>query len=397
MSYIITKKIFKILGFLLLFYFLLFPNFVKAANLSFSPSTASVSTGDHLVVKVLVNSKNISINAVSGVLSIPENIFTIESVTKSASVLNFWVTEPVISKNTNTIKFEGVVLGGYNGSSGTVLTINLKAVNEGEGRLVFKSGQILANDGQGTDITESMGESVIMVKKNTTDIPVVVKNAKNISSEKVSKTEAVLIKEDVSLQPAPTLKAPEILLGEKYGAEAIVGTSDSPKSQVLITFVSQDGTKIFITGVSDLDGSFVLLVPKSLRKGVYTTTAVVVRADKTNSEASNVVLVTIGNIFSDISWQFWLVFALLVLSIIYLITGIVGHFFYHAKNNVPVKKELKEVKEMVGRSFDILREDVDEYEKNSSNSSGRKQIASLKKDINEAEKFIDKKIDNINE
>jgi hypothetical protein len=281
-----------------------------------------------------------------------------------------------------------------------VITLNVKAVKSGEGKIYFRSGQILANDGEGTDITESMHEANFIVKDAVVKeikIPEV-KNTQSIQNVKPIEVKPELLDKDISsIQPVPTLKAPEIVLAEKYGAKAIMGSSDSPKSQVLITFVAKDGTKIFITGVTDGDGSFTMLVPQSLRRGVYTTNAIVVRQDKTNSEASNTIMVNIGNIFSDITWEFWLFVILLLVSIIYLLFGIVSHLWDYHKNRNFNKGELKEVKEIVDKSFEILREDVAEYEHANSSNVDHKLMSGFKKDINEAEKFIDKKIDNINE
>lgn len=146
------RLVFGVLVFLLL----ATPSISSAASLSLSPSAGSYNVGDTIAVKVLVSSPSESANAVSGTLSFPYSIFTAESVLKSGSILNFWPSEPTISQSDGTATFEGVALSGYQGSTGVVVTVVLRTTRAGEGNISFKSGQILANDGKGTDITSGL-------------------------------------------------------------------------------------------------------------------------------------------------------------------------------------------------------------------------------------------------
>lgn len=288
-------------------FFLLFifsPFIAQAATLSISPATGNFEVGSPVTVRVIAAS-NVPFNAVSGSVSFPTSLFSIESVSKSSSFLNFWVTEPTASAG--TVRFEGVALGGFTGSTGTVVTVNLRAIKAGVGTVSFNSGQILANDGQGTDITGNLNGANFSVKAAT---PKPTPPPKPIPTP---------VPEPEIPQPEPTLRAPEIMLGDKYGMQAILGTSEYPKAQVLVTFISEDGTKVFILGVADADGSFDLLVPHSLKHGSYTITAMMIKEDKTNSESSNIIVANIGNIISDIPWWIWLLIFLLIICILYLL------------------------------------------------------------------------------
>jgi hypothetical protein len=172
----------------------------------------------------------------------------------------------------------------------------------------------------------------------------------------------------------------------------VLGTSDYPKTQTLITFIAQDGTKVFILGTSDDDGSFNILVPKSLKSGVYSVSARMIKEDKTNSEESNMVTLQIGNIFSDISWQLWFVISFLIFFILYLLIRLYSHFDSNKSFN---KYKLHEVEDVVHKSFDILREDIVQYDREKYTSIEHKRIVSIKKDINDAEKVINKEIKNV--
>ena len=331
------------------------PLSAKAAALSLSPTSGAFEIGDKITVKIIVSS-SVSINAISGTVSFPTSIFTIESVSKSGSILNFWVSEPNFSQGAGTLQFEGVALGGFQGGTGAVITAVLRATKVGSGTISFKSGQVLANDGQGTDVTSDLGEATFSVeaKKETSKLPM---------PEEIKKPEMP--------EQQLTLLSPEISLTKKFGEQAIAGISSYPQTQVLLTFISENGIKIVITGITDNNGEFVLLVPQTLKRGSYKVSAIITQDNIARSYASNEITVKIGNIFSDISWWMWLIIILLIAALIYLI---IRRFF--------VRREAKEAENAVHQSFKLLREETD---------------GEIKKDMKEAEDLIAKEIKDIEE
>ena len=185
------------------------------------------------------------------------------------------------------------------------------------------------------------------------------------------------------------------MLGTKYGAEAIIGTSQYPQAQTLITFVAADGVKVFILGTADADGGFNILVPNSLKRGSYTVTAVMIKEDKTNSQNSNTIIIQVGSIISDIGWETWLFILLLIITVIYLILRINFHFKKNDKINKNTKNELHEAEDVIHKSFDALRNDVTDRAEGIVSSVERTNIEELKKDIDSTEKVINKEIKNI--
>ena len=159
-------KTYKISTFFLFFTFL--PLYVSAATLSVSPQSGTFEVGDKVTVRINVSSSE-PVNAISGEIAFPTSILNVESVSKSGSILNFWVSEPNFSQGAGTLRFEGVTLSGFPGGTGTVVTTVLRAVKPGSGTVSFKSGQILANDGQGTDVTGNLSGATYSVeaKKET--------------------------------------------------------------------------------------------------------------------------------------------------------------------------------------------------------------------------------------
>lgn len=367
---------------IILFFIFSVPFSVSAANLSVSPAGGTFEVGDRVTIRIIATG-DVPFNAISGDVLFPTDIFLIESVSKTTSVLNFWVTEPTFLKSIGSVRFEGVALGGFQGTTGTAVTVNLRAKGVGTGKVSFRSGQILANDGEGTDITGDLIGATFSVKEAT----------KPPIKEEIP-TPPPVVEIEIP-QPKPTLQAPEIMLGTRYGERSIVGTSNNPKSQVLLTFISFDGSKIFITGVADSDGGFSLVIPNSLKRGSYSVSAVMVKEDNTNSQTSNILTIKVGNIFSDLGYETWSVMIALIILIVYLLLRIYFHLKKDKFRRKSVKHESDEAEKIAHKSFDIIREDIGNFESEKLSVSERKIISGIKKDINEAEKTVDKEIKDI--
>lgn len=357
------------------------PSVAYAATLSLTPATGNFEVGGRVSVRVVAGSPT-SLNAVSATVSFPPSLFSVESVSKAGSIIDFWVTEPSVSAATSTVKFEGVALGGFSGTSGTVATINLRAKKSGKAVLAFQSGQILANDGAGTDITGALVGATYTLKEATTPPPPI-----PLPEEAMPEI----------TQPEPTLYAPEIMLGSKYGAPAIVGTSQYGKAQALITFVARDGAKIFITGPTDELGGFSIVIPSSLRRDEYTVSAVIIKEDKTNSDPSNTIVVPVGSIFSDLGWEVSILIVLLILAILYLLLRIWMHLTQERNKNPkrPNIDEVKKTEETIHQSFRVLQDDVTDRARGIINPVERSNIEELKKDIDSTEKIIRKEIEDL--
>lgn len=362
------KNLFKIVAGIFLFFV---PFFVHAADLFISPGGGNYSVGDRVILKVLV-SGGTPINAVSSNITVPTNIFTIDSVTKDSSILNFWVTEPSFSNSNGAVTFEGVSLGGFTGSTGEVVTLRLRAIKEGSGTISINSAQVLANDGQGTNVTGALRGATVTVQKAVVKEVVPEKKAEPKVEPKPKEVKEEVVVEKP--QKAPDLTAPEIISVKKFGEHAIAGSSQYPRSQALITFIDMSGYKVFINSTTDEKGEFYTLVPKSLKHGVYKVTAVVITSDLSNSLKSNELEITIGNVFSDIG-------IIPIVGVIVLFAALLGIFY---RKTSRIRKEKKEARDILKKSFKVLEDDI----KNNA-------IKNLKEDIKDAEKVIEKEIKDI--
>ncbi|MGI9118280.1 MAG: cohesin domain-containing protein [Minisyncoccia bacterium] len=157
-SYLYKKIFIRTLS--LVFLFFGFSNtFVFAAKLDIVPTFGSVTVGDNIKVRVVLSSTDQSANAISGVVSFSKDLLTLNSISKSDSLVSLWPVEPTYSNSNGTANFEGVVLNGYKGGNGTVLTLFFKAKSAGVATIKFNDASVLANDGQGTQILGVTGES----------------------------------------------------------------------------------------------------------------------------------------------------------------------------------------------------------------------------------------------
>lgn len=153
---IYTKLFLVIISFVLVF--IAGANAAKAATLYFSPTSGSYDVGQAFSINVFVSSHDQAMNAASGIVSFPADKLEVASLSKGGSIISLWVLEPTFSNSAGTINFEGIVLNpGFTGSAGKIITINFKTKSAGDASLIFSSGTILANDGQGTNILTGMG------------------------------------------------------------------------------------------------------------------------------------------------------------------------------------------------------------------------------------------------
>lgn len=137
-----------------------FPAQAQAARLYLWPSSGSFNAGKEFQTTLFVNSEDQAMNAISGSLTFPQDVLEIVSIAKTNSIVSLWVKEPSFSNATSSIHFEGIVLNpGFSGKGGKILTLNLRAKKPGSAALIWNAGAILANDGQGTNITNGLSNA----------------------------------------------------------------------------------------------------------------------------------------------------------------------------------------------------------------------------------------------
>lgn len=153
----------KMIRVITVFIVLLIPlNAFASESFIISGPSKDITVGESFTVAVYASSPSQAMNAVSGTLQVSGGA-SITSVTKNSSIIDFWTTEPRATGN--QVRFEGIVLNpGYQGQNGTLFSITLSARKEGTAVLSFSDGALLANDGLGSNIIDSLASRTVRIK-----------------------------------------------------------------------------------------------------------------------------------------------------------------------------------------------------------------------------------------
>ncbi len=155
--------------------FLLRPVASFAADLGFSPGSASYKVGDTISIDVVLTNNNQSINAVSGKISFSKDFLSISSISKDGSVIKYWTNEPAFSNGSGTINLEGIIPNpGFSGSRAKIITIRFIAKAKGSPRIFFTNGSVLANDGLATEVLGSFNDANLSITEKTDATPATV-------------------------------------------------------------------------------------------------------------------------------------------------------------------------------------------------------------------------------
>lgn len=166
---------------LLIGFIFLLPTAVEAATLTLSPVRTTTGVGTTFTETIFVASTDQAMNAVSGTLSFPPELLQVVSVSRVGSILSLWVQEPTFSNVDGTISFSGIIPNpGFIGSPGKLFSVQFRAKKPGTAAAAFSaSSQVLANDGNGTDILDDTTAASITItasaKEPETVVPTVTK------------------------------------------------------------------------------------------------------------------------------------------------------------------------------------------------------------------------------
>lgn len=254
----------------------------SSASLYFGIVPKSVQEGDIVTVSIRVKDKNEPINAVSGVVSFPENLLKVVSISKEKSLITLWTQEPKIERG--RIPFEGVVLNpGFQGDNGLVFQVTFKAKNTGQVNLSFAEGSVLANDGLGTNVLSFLSGTNFRITgasiKPGLSLP------QNSIVQIPTKNKIVKLPVITNFSMATTVKTTFFLFGkgEPNALTKIVFRDISTKSLGEKFVASVDTKKLKLDEViikNNDKGVFSYIGPKNLLAGVYSATPFLVDTDK---------------------------------------------------------------------------------------------------------------------
>lgn len=176
-----TKNKYTIISFFTLAFSLVY-SFAVAATVDLTSSSLNYKVGDTIQIRVQVKS-DVSINAVSSKIYYSKENISLSSISKSGSIISLWAQEPKFSNALGSADLEGVVLSGYTGNSGNIVTLMFRANKEGQAEVKLSDVSVLANNGDGTDVfSGSLSTLYLNIEKGAE-----VSRAENVPAKETTK------------------------------------------------------------------------------------------------------------------------------------------------------------------------------------------------------------------
>lgn len=194
---------------------------------------------------------------------------------------------------------------------------------------------------------------------------------------------------------------------ESTQALKIKGTSAYSNSQIVIWLQREKDTPRSQSVRSDESGNFTFVAEEKLRDGIYAAWAEAVDERGARSEPTEKITIAVAKqaIFRAGSWA--ISFLAVLVPLIALIIALLFVLWYGWRRFSSLRKRLrKEVHEAeiaLHKTFDLLKEDIGEHIKLLEKTRNKRQLTEeeekivkqLKKDLDEAEKFVGKEIKDI--
>lgn len=112
---------------------------------------ANAGIGDTFILPIGIATNGEQVNAFEGNVTYPQDLLLVREVRTGNSVVSFWVEEP--NDISGSVRFAGVIPGGYTGANGKLFDIVFEAKHSGVVRFTLTNAQALLNDGQGTAVS----------------------------------------------------------------------------------------------------------------------------------------------------------------------------------------------------------------------------------------------------
>ena len=131
---------------------------VNAASFSLIGDKDKVAVGESMQVDLFIDSENISINTIGGLIVFDPNLLQVEKILNGNSIITFWVESPKEDNINGTINFSGIIPGGIVNQKGYVFSILFSAKQTGQTPVTISSPVVLQNDGVGNSLPVSSKE-----------------------------------------------------------------------------------------------------------------------------------------------------------------------------------------------------------------------------------------------
>lgn len=353
------NKRFQVSGFkFYVLLFLFFPLFTFAQGTIFiSPADGIYEVGELFSVLINANTGSQPINAGTAQINFDNQRLEVQDIGYSRSIFNLWTEEPKFSNVAGTIRFSGGLPNpGFVGSSGSMLRVTFKGISAGQASVIFTSGSLLANDGQGTNILDSLkgGLFTIITKKSSVEE----KSETKLEEKKPEVTEG----DGRSFAPPEITQWPQRL---EEGSFMTIKGLGYPKARVLLYVQRGSETPIENEILALDDGRFFFTYEKPIETGLYRIWAKNVSQDGAVSPSSEVITIEVVKpLFlriGSMAFDYVSIIVTLVILIILLVVLVLRIILQVRKWQKRQGKEIHEAEEMVHESFDKLKTGIRNY------------------------------------
>lgn len=364
-----------------------------AATLGFSPAGGTHAAGSTFTVNTVVSTQGDAINAISGVVHYPTDLLQVVGISKASSVLTLWVQDPSFSNADGTVSFEGVVPNpGFTGNGGTVAAITFKVLKEGAATVKYDAGSVLANDGNGTNVLETMNTALYTL------VAAPVKPAEPAPIPEPAPEPVPAVESSTLAAPVITAVTAHVTSGT---ALEISGTA-TPGVTVTILFSGAEAKQVIV--IADADGRWSYSSPLALKNGTYSVTAQARdnRGTESLPSAARIFDVHISTgTGSNVLYLLLLIIFLLLLIILYLAYRL-------TRRKHKVSEDVARVGYVLEKSFSHIKGDLDRSLKLIAEAKARrsltveeehfmdrvkKNIQATEEDVNQELEYLHKRLD----
>lgn len=139
-----------------------------AANLYFNPNEKQVAVGDVVQMEILLDAEQDDINAAEVKVSASGEFLKLKDWSDGGSLINYWAEKASVDK-TGILKFQGVIIGGFKGKGGKLLTLYYEALKPGKASVSIETfTTVYLNDGLGTKANLTFTGAMITIGKEET-------------------------------------------------------------------------------------------------------------------------------------------------------------------------------------------------------------------------------------
>ncbi len=139
-----------------------------AGNIFLLQTTGDIflTVGEETPIALQVLTKS-PINVIGGTVTFSSATLEVASITRAGSLIDLWSEEPTYSNQEGTIQFSGGIVGEKSTAitNGDVLTVNMRMKNAGVGVVSITNAQLLASNGEGTNIVSGHNTLIFYVRE----------------------------------------------------------------------------------------------------------------------------------------------------------------------------------------------------------------------------------------